>query len=360
VGAVSSPTIGRDVNVQAQPNLSQRQRDLLRLVVEEYVSTGEPVGSKSLVARGGLNVSSSTVRNELQELESLELLTHPHTSAGRVPTEGGYRFYVDELLRRLEPRPEAFPIAFADTRAEVDSALQQTTEMLSEVTSLLALVSAPALQTSSIRHVEVLLLQPEIVMVVVITSAGGVTKRLFTFGHAIDPGLAKWAREYLIERLGGMQLGARLLRYRFDDPSLTPNERGFLETLRPAFTDLVDGEEQHVFVGGAATLLGQARPEEIEACYRILDALERRAEILNVVQRSLDDRRPFVRVGVPTERGDLSDVALVGAPYGLASRSLGAVTLLGPLRMDYDQALRSVRAAAAELSRFVADVYQEN
>jgi heat-inducible transcriptional repressor len=348
------------VSVQAKPNPSRRQRDLLRLVVEEYVSTGQPVGSKSLVERGALRVSSSTVRNDLQELESFGLLTHPHTSAGRVPTESGYQLYVDELLQRLEPRPAAFPLALSDTRAEVDAALQQTTEMLSEATRLLALVSAPALQRSTIRHIEVLLLQPQVVMVVVITSTGGVTKRLFTFPDAVDTGLAKWAREYLLERLGGMQLGARLLRHRFDDPSLTPNERRFLDALRPAFTDVVEDEEQRVFVGGAATLLGHARPDEVESVYRLLEALERRAEVLNVLQRSLDERRPFVRVGVPTESGDLHDVSLVGAPYGLASRSLGAVTLLGPLRMDYEQALSSVRAAAHELSRFVATVYEDN
>jgi heat-inducible transcriptional repressor len=348
------------VNVEAKPNPSQRQRDLLRLVVEEYVSTGQPVGSKSLVERGGLRVSSSTVRNDLQELESLGLLTHPHTSAGRVPTESGYRFYVDELLQRLEPRPATFPFALTDPRAEVDAALQQTTEMLSEVTRLLALVSAPALQTSTIRHIEVLLLQPQVVMVVVITSTGGVTKRLFTFQDAVDPGLAKWAREYLLERLGGMQLGARLVRHRFDDPSLTPGERRFLDALRPAFTDVVEDEEQRVFVGGAAALLGRTPPDEVEAVYRLLDALEHRADLLNVLQRSLDERRPFVRVGVPTQSGDLHDVSLVGAPYGLASRSLGAVTLFGPLRMDYEQALQSVRAAANELSRFVATVYEEN
>lgn len=349
------------MNVQAKPNLSLRQRDLLRLVVEEYVSSGQPVGSKSLVERGGLRVSSSTVRNELQELETLGLLTHPHTSAGRTPTESGYQFYVDELLQRLEPRPAAFPLALPDTRAEVDAALQQTTEMLSEVTRLVALVSAPALRTSTIRHIEVLLLQPHVVMVVVITSTGGVTKRLVTFGDAVDPGLAKWARAYLLDRLGGMQLGARLLRHRFDDPSLTPGERLFLDALRPAFTDVVAEEEQHLFVGGAATLLGRARPDEVEACYRLLEALERRAELFNILQRSLDEpRRPFVRIGVPTESGDLHDVSLVGAPYGVASRSLGAVTLLGPLRMDYEQALRSVRAAANELSRFVATVYEED
>src|SRR5919197_932935 len=146
--------MGPDSTVELTP----RQRDLLVHVVEEYVETGQPVGSKHLVERGALTVSPSTVRSELAELEARGYLTHPHTSAGRVPTDDGYRFYVDRLLERLEPRRDAFPLDLGGVRSEVEGALQATTEMLSRVTKLLALVSAPALEVATVRHVEVLLL----------------------------------------------------------------------------------------------------------------------------------------------------------------------------------------------------------
>ena len=123
--------------------LSERKREILRRVVEEYVSGGEPVGSKALVERGGLPVSASTVRNELAELEALGLLTHPHTSAGRVPTEAGYRLYAEEVLERQEPRPQRFPLVLSEQRNELEDALQSTTDTLSQLTRLLALVSAP-------------------------------------------------------------------------------------------------------------------------------------------------------------------------------------------------------------------------
>jgi heat-inducible transcriptional repressor len=179
-----------------QIELTRRQQDILGSLVEEYVATGQPVGSKTLVQRRSMHVSSSTVRNEFAALEALGLLSHPHTSAGRVPTERGYRRYAGGLLERLEPRPGSgqFRLDVGELRNEVESALQATTETLSEVTRLLALVSAPPLQTASVRHVEVLLLQPTRVMVVVITSAGGVTKRLAVFDGPVDPGLASWAR----------------------------------------------------------------------------------------------------------------------------------------------------------------------
>jgi heat-inducible transcriptional repressor len=336
--------------------LSDRQRDVLRRVVDAYVATGEPVGSKTLVAQGGLSVSASTVRGELAELESLGLLTHPHTSAGRVPTGRGYRVYADALLDRPERTPATLALDLTEARSEIEGALQRTTEMLADVTRLLALVSAPPLETTVVRHVEVLLLQPRVAMVVVITSTGGVTKRVIAFDEPIDPGLASWARDYLNERVAGMSLGARLLRQRFDDPGLRARERAFLEAVRPAFTDLVGLDDRRLFVGGAASLLGGARADEIEACHRLLEVLEQRADFLRLVGEALQPGRPFVRVG--DELGPLlRDVSFVGAGYGLGGRPLGAVGLLGPVRMDYGTAIRTVRAAAHQLSRFVEEVY---
>src|SRR5919106_912033 len=219
--------------------LTARQREILTRVVEEYVASGQPVGSRTLVESTGIVVSPSTVRGDLAEPESLGLLTHPHTSAGRVPTEQGYRFYAASLLERAEPRPIAFQLDLTGVRAEIEGALQATTEMLSQVTRLLALVSAPPLETTVVRHVEVLLLQPQVVMVVVITSTGGVAKRSFVFDRPVDAGLAQWASDYLNEAVAGLQLGTGLLRRRFEDPGLSQAEHAFLGALRPAFTELV-------------------------------------------------------------------------------------------------------------------------
>src|SRR3954471_2629575 len=198
-----------------EETLTERQREILRRVIEEYVESGEPVGSKNLVARSGMSVSPSTVRADLAELERRGLLTHPHTSAGRVPTEAGYRIYVDGLLARQETRPDEFSLDLAAARAEVEEALQTTTEMLSQVTRLLALVSAPALEAASVRHVDVLQLQPNAVIVVVITSSGGVSKQRYVFPGPIDSGLVNWAGEYLRERVTGTRLRSRMLARAF-------------------------------------------------------------------------------------------------------------------------------------------------
>ena len=339
--------------------LSQRQQSILRRVVEEYVATGQPVGSRALVERSGLSVSSSTVRGELAELERIGLLTHPHTSAGRLPTEAGYRIYVDELLERQEPRAGEFPLDFPLARAEVEEALQATTEILAQVTRLLALVSAPPLQAATVRHVEVLMLQPRVVMTVVITSLGGVTKLRTEFTDDVDPGLATWAADYLNDRLMGARIGSRAVRLAFEEPGLSVRERAFLGAIRPSFDHAAD-EGRMLYVGGAAGLLDEMRQDEIGAYRSLMDALEKRAALLDVLAQRLDPRRPFARVGEELEQPGLRELALVGATYGVAHRTLGAVSLLGPLRMDYDKALRSVRSAARDLSRFVEDVYAED
>ena len=339
--------------------LTERQREILRRVVEEYVATSEPVGSKTLVDRSGLPIAPSTARAELAELEALGLLTHPHTSAGRVPTEAGYRYYADEVLGRMAPQPAEFPLDLHTTRTEVESALQATTEMLSQVTRLLALVSAPPLEATTIVRVEVLLLQPELVMVVVITSAGGVTKQLFHFDEAVDPGLAQWGNEYLNETVSGLQLGTTLLRRRFDDPGLSVRERAFLTALRPAFTELVSAARR-LYVGGAADLLGDVRSDELEAYRSLFELVEKRAALLDVLgDASLDARGPFVRVGRELAHPGLQEIALVGAAYGVMHRVLGAVSLIGPVRMDYEKAVGAVRSAATELSRFAESVYTD-
>jgi heat-inducible transcriptional repressor len=345
----------------AEIELSPRQRAVLRGVVEGYVATGQPVGSRTLVELAGLNVSSSTVRSELAELESLGLLTHPHTSAGRVPTDRGYRYYVDRLLERLEPpQPEGFPLDLRSARSEVDAALQATTEMLSEVTRLLALVSAPPLGSATVRHVEVLLLQPQVVVVVVIASTGTVTKRVYRFSEPVDPGLVNWAAQYLNDRVRGFELGSHLLRRRLEDPALGPRERAFLETVVTLFSEALVSEEPSLYVGGTSGLLEGLRAEELDAYQRLVEVLEKRAALLEVLGHALDPRRPFVRVGSELDHPAMRDLALVGASYGLATRTLGAVTLLGPVRMDYEKALHSVRAAAHELSRFVEEIYEDN
>jgi heat-inducible transcriptional repressor len=331
-----------------------RQELILRKVVELYTATGLPVGSKALAADPELDCGPSTIRNELSMLEEQGLLAHPHTSAGRVPTDAGHRFYVDRLLP-VPTRERGLELQLV--RREVDEAMRVTSETLSQVTNLLAIVSAPPIDTATIRHVEVLLLQPQVLMVVVITSTGGVTKRIFTFDAPVDPGLVAWAADELNGRLTGMGLGARMLHSRLDDPSLGATERGFLQRLAPAFTELAATAEDTLYVEGAARLLAEHRMQDLSQINELVEVLERRVALLGVLRAALNEHDVLVRIGHENELPALQGLALVAAGYGLPARKLGTVSLIGPVRMDYAGAIGTVREAAVLLSRFVEDVY---
>jgi heat-inducible transcriptional repressor len=337
--------------------LTPRQELLLGKVVDEFSATGHPVGSKAIAADPAVDYGPSTVRNELAVLEELGLLAHPHTSAGRVPTDAGYRYFVDRLLPARRESPPSLQLSLV--RREVDEAMRVTTATLSQVTNLLAIVSAPPLATTTIRHIEVLPLQPQVVMVVIITSTGGVSKRVFTFHQPVDPGLADWAASYLNEQLVGMGLGARMLHSRLGDRSLHPTERAFVEELAPAFTELADTAESTLYVDGAARLLSEHRFQDVSQLNDLLEALERRVSLLGVLSRALDERDIYVRIGGENEMPALRSLALVAGNYGLPQRNLGTVSVIGPTRMDYARAIMTVREAALQLSRFVEDIYED-
>jgi heat-inducible transcriptional repressor len=195
-------------------------------------------------------------------------------------------------------------------------------------------------------------------MVVVITSTGGVTKRVFTFGRPVDAGLAQWAAEYLNERLAGMGLGARMLHSRLTDPSLSATESAFLEQIAPAFTELAEIAEQTLYVDGAGRLLGEHRFQDLTQINELMEVLERRVALLHVLRSALSERDVLVRIGTENELPALRSLALVAAGYGLPARKLGTVSLIGPVHMDYGGAIRVVREAALQLSRFIEDVYE--
>jgi heat-inducible transcriptional repressor len=339
--------------------ITSRQTFILRKLVKAHVESQQPVGSKWIAEQDDVPWGPSTVRAELARLEEAGLLEHPHTSAGRVPTDRGYRFYADELLTEgALPVPHR-RLELSAMRREVDEAMRATTEQLSQVTNLLALVTAPPIETATIHRIEVLLLQPQVAMVVVITSTGGVTKRVISYEEPLDPGLVAWASSYLNEALGNLDVGSRMLLGRLTDPELSGPERDFLATLTPAFTELEQTAENNLFMEGAARLLSEHRFQELSQIAGLLEVLEHRRALLGVLRASLTEPSVYLRIGAENPTPELQSLSIVAANYGLARRNLGAVSVVGPVRMDYPVAIGAVREAARELSRFVAEVYDE-
>lgn len=343
--------------------LTERQELILDLAVEAYLKTGTPVGSKAIAERADIDWGPSTVRAELAELERQGYLAQPHTSAGRVPTDAGYRRYADDLLEtrvHAGVRPSGEPPAAGLSRArqEVEEALRETTAALAQANDLLALATAPPASTATIHRVEVLLLQPRVVAVVAIADNGEVAKRVYTFERPVDKGLVEWSSSFLNEALAGVAIGSRTIASRLADPSLGPAERGFLAQIEGAITELAEATPQQLYMDGTARLLSESHAGDIPHPDGVVRALEGRVSVLSVLRSALRERSVFLCIGEENPEPALRTVSLVGASYGLGYRNLGAVGVVGPLRMDYARAIDSVREAAGELSRLFATVYE--
>ncbi len=341
--------------------LSERQERILDLVVEAYLKSGSPVGSRAIAERSDVEWGPSTVRAELAALEREGYLAQPHTSAGRVPTDAGYRRYADDLLeaRVHEPRRALpSPLALSQVRREVEDALRETTAALAQANDLLALATAPPVSTATIHRIEVLRLQPRVVAVVAIADNGDVAKRVFTFERTVDSGLVEWASSFLNERLEGLGIGSRTIASRLEDPSLGERERGFLTAIGPAIGELSEASPQELYMDGTARLLSQSHAGDIPRPDGVVSALEGRVSVLSVLRSALRERSVFLCIGEENPEPALRSLSMVGASYGLGYRTLGAVGVAGPLRMDYARAIDSVREAAGELSRFFATVYE--
>jgi heat-inducible transcriptional repressor len=338
--------------------LSPRQELILRQVVDAYLASAKPVASKEIAERAEVEWGPSTVRAELALLETEGYLTHPHTSAGRVPTDSGYRCYVDLLMASGPPARPHVELELSRLRREVDEAMRETTAALAQVTDLVARATAPAPSlAATIHRVEVLRLQPHKVVVIAIASTGDVARRVFEFEQPLDPGLVEWASSYLNESLAGLGVGSRMIAGRLAAPELSPLEAGFVAKLGSAFTELERETGADLYLDGAARLLSEEHLADLPRADELMTALERRAGVLQMLRSSLDERSVFLWIGDENPNPALRSASVVGANYGLGHRNLGSVGVVGPLRMDYATAIASVRDAARELSRYFETVY---
>ncbi len=342
--------------ILTSPMLTERQQLVLRLVVERHLNEGLPVGSKALAE--DLTWGPSTIRSELAGLEEIGFLDHPHTSAGRVPTEAGYRFVVDQLLRQRGQSESR--IGLGDARSELDEAMREASEQLADATQLLAVVTAPPVTTSTVQRIELVPVQGNSLALVVITSTGGVTKRVLPCDRALDPGLVAWASSFLNDRLFGKGIGERSIRRRLNDPALGAGEKWIIDLVAPALASIAETGEESLFVDGASRMVEDHRLADESEISTVVAMLERRVELLTALKAALPEPDVLVRIGQENEAPAMRSMTMVAASYGPVRRSVGTVSVLGPVRMDYANAIAAVRAASAELSRVVEDAWDED
>jgi heat-inducible transcriptional repressor len=327
-----------------------RRFEVLRAIVADFVTTKEPIGSKSLVERHNLGVSSATVRNDMAVLEAEGYIAQPHTSSGRVPTEKGYREFVDRLddVKPLSSSERRAILSFLETGVDLDDVLRRAVRLLAQLTRQVAIVQYPTLSSASVRHLEVVGLTPARLLLVVITDAGRVDQRMVELGDAIDEYQLGQLRDRLGQALEGKPLSAASIAV--SELAVDLNGQGGLgDAVGRAATvlveTLVDHTEERLLLGGTANLTRNTA--DFGGSLRsVLEALEEQVVVLKLLAAQQQAGKVTVRIGHETEAEQMAGTSVVSTLYGSSGKVYGGMGVVGPTRMDYPGTIANVAAVA--------------
>lgn len=334
--------------------LEDRKLAVLRAIVEDYVSTNEPVGSKALVDRHGLGVSPATIRNDMVALEEEGYITQPHTSAGRVPTDKGYRLFVDRLstVKPLSPAERRAIETFLSGAIDLDEIVARTVRLLAQLTRQVAVVQYPSLTRSAVQHIELVPLGAQRVMMVLITDTGRVEQRVIEVTEEISEAEVEHLRSVLNTVVVGKGLNDVPGAVADLPPQLPPEERGFaMSVLSVLLESLVERNEEKVVLGGTSNLAAV----DFSATLRdVLEALEEHVVLIRLLGEAGDPSMLTVRIGAENSHEGLHSTSIVSAGYGVGGHSLAKLGVVGPTRMDYPGTMGAVRAVARYVGQILA------
>ncbi|MEH3033826.1 MAG: heat-inducible transcriptional repressor HrcA [Aeromicrobium erythreum] len=334
----------------------ERRLEVLRAIVEDYVATQEPVGSKALVERHQLGVSPATIRNDMAALEEEGLIAQPHTSAGRIPTDKGYRMFVDRLaeVKALSPAERRAIETFLGGAVDVDDVVQRSVKVLAQLTNQVAIVQYPSLTRSTVRHVEVVALENARVLVVVITSSGRVEQRVVELEATPSEQLVSDLRSRVVGATVGQRLPEATLRLADLIDTFRPADRPVATSIVTTLTHVFSNErsDERIAVGGTANL-ARFGGDFDTAIRPVLETLEEHVVLLKLLGEATTD--PTVRIGAETGHDGLTGTAVVSSAYGTNADALATLGTLGPTRMDYPGTMAAVGAVARYVGRILAD-----
>jgi heat-inducible transcriptional repressor len=345
-------------------DLNHRARRILAAVVQEYLSTGDAVGSRTVTRRHGIDLSPATVRNVMADLEELGLLKQPHTSAGRVPTHEGLRFFIDSLLkvRSLGPKErEELRARYNLPPADLDEALSRTSRMLAELSQQAAIVIAPLADRQRVQHLEFVRLGEDQLLAVIVSAGGQIENKLIRSDAPVDGSFVERVNNYLAEYLGQ---GATLEELRRRVLVGLGKDKGELDelavaALRLGQAALASEAAPNVIVSGQAHLLDATAPpagappggeERVQRMRALLGALEEKERIVRLLDRTLDADGIRVWLGAETPFAEVGDLSIVATPYGPDDRPVGTIAVIGPTRMNYSKVIPLVDFTAELVS----------
>jgi len=327
--------------------LEPRQERILLAVVREYIETAEPVGSAALLQKYALACSSATVRHEMARLEQLGYLVQPHTSAGRVPVDRAYRYYVDRLMeKRIAPPPEAPDIArgYADSEREIEALIDHTRRRLSQLTRYTSLVLGPRLGRSYFKYVQLVGLGPRQVLLVMMTHTGSVVHRVIDLTSAAESVDFNRLTNLLNDRLSGMSMDA--ISVDFLRELLEPVQPEIVTRLGEATRDLAREYESRVFYEGASNLLDQPEFRDVQKARALLEVLEQETILAEILDKSQPSEGIGVVIGGEHALMPMRECTMITATYCVGGIPMGTLGVIGPTRLQYVRALSIVKCVA--------------
>jgi heat-inducible transcriptional repressor len=339
-------------------DITPRQRQILKAVIHDYISSGEPVGSRSIARHHWSDLSAATIRNVMADLEEIGYLSQPHTSAGRIPTDLGYRFYVDSLMARPRlSRVEESRIekGISPNWGQAGELMQETSRLLSHLSRYTAVVLAPKLGQNTWRRVDFVHLSRERILVVLVADSGLVQQKVIMIDEVIEqPELDRISR-YLNTLLGGVTL--REVRSRI--VSRMAEERDeFNQMMRRALelsSKTMEGEEGQVYIGGAANIAHQPEFADVRKMKQVFSAFEEKSKLVKILDQCLSQGGLRIVIGGESEIRELRDLSLITSPYKSGDHVLGVLGIVGPKRMAYERMVALVDFTARLMSKILTE-----
>ncbi len=334
--------------------LDDRKLAVLRAIVEDYVSTNEPVGSKALTDRHNLGVSPATIRNDMAVLEEQGYIAQPHTSAGRVPTDKGYRLFVDRLstIKPLSSAERRAIETFLANAYDLDDVVSRTVRLLAQLTRQVAVVQYPSLTRSAVRHIELVPIADERLLLVIITNTGRVEQRAIEIPDSVSEDAVAHLRALLNTHLDGCWLTDVPGAVAEVPDRVPPDERALAATVLSVLLEtLIEKHEEKIIIAGAANL---ARADLSRSLRDVLEALEEQVVLMRLLGEMGDPTGLTVRIGNENPHESLRTTSVVATGYGAGDQAVARLGVLGPTRMDYPGTMGAVRAVARYVGQILA------
>jgi heat shock gene repressor HrcA len=338
--------------------LSERKKEILREVIARFVESAEPVSSQNIVENSSIALSSATIRKEMAELEDMGLLTHPHTSAGRIPSDSGYRFFVDNFikgaagLKKFEEKN--LPQIKFDTEKdmEIETILQKSSEQLSKITSYLSMVVAPAMHHSRFRHIEILKLNSSNLLIVLITDSGRVYKRnliIESIYNSIDFQSVSNLMNQQLRDMSISDIEFKNLKVTESNAYLIPLIKKILDVIRNCFQDTM--VYNRIFISGTSSVINHPDFIDLKKIQKILSIIENEYLLMNIMLDFQDepDQEVIIKIGSEIFEEGTDDLSLVASKYRIYEHSTGTIGILGPKRMDYFKVINIISSFVKNL-----------